>query len=115
MHWLNSIFSAFTEIFISIAERDSEIISKIKLPAKTNSARTICCKNIKNMSEGSITPKEDEFMNISLNLGLYNPVLKDIYVDMGGKVEANKIKIRTTITDGELLEIYNRMEGEKND
>ncbi|WP_028854945.1 hypothetical protein [Psychrilyobacter atlanticus] len=67
------------------------------------------------MSEGSITPKEDEFMNISLNLGLYNPVLKDIYVDMGGKVEANKIKIRTTITDGELLEIYNRMEGEKND
>ena len=67
------------------------------------------------MSEGSITPKGDEFINISLNLGLYNPVLKDIYVDMGGKVEKNKIKIRTTIADGELLEIYNRMEGEKND
>jgi len=67
------------------------------------------------MSEGSITPPKDEFINMSLNLGLYNPVLKDIYVDMGGKVETNKIKIRTTITDGELLEIYNRMEGEKND
>ncbi len=67
------------------------------------------------MSEGSITPKEDEFINISLNLGLYNPILKDIYMDMGGKVEKNKIKIRATITDGELLEIYNRMEGEKND
>lgn len=67
------------------------------------------------MSEGSITPPKDEFINMSLNLGLYNPILKDIYVDMGGKVEKNKIKIRTTITDEDLLEIYNRMEGEKND
>ncbi|MCS5420833.1 MULTISPECIES: hypothetical protein [Psychrilyobacter] len=67
------------------------------------------------MSEGSTTPKEDEFINISLNLGLYNPVLKDIYMDMGGKIEKNKINIRAAITDEELLEIYNRMEGEKND
>ncbi len=67
------------------------------------------------MSEGSTIPKEGEFINISLNLGLYNPVLKDIYINMGGKVEENKINLRTSITDGELLEIYNRMKGEKND
>jgi hypothetical protein len=34
---------------------------------------------------------------------------------MGGKVEKNRIKIRAAITDGELLEIYNRMEGKKDD
>ena len=62
-----------------------------------------------------MTPKGDEFINVSLNLGLYDPVLEDIYVDMGGKVEKDKVKIRATITDGELLEIYNRMEDEKND
>lgn len=67
------------------------------------------------MSEGSIIPKEGEFINISLNLGLYNPVLKDIYINIGGKVEENKINLRAAITDGELLEIYNRMKGEKND
>ncbi|OQY41933.1 MAG: hypothetical protein B6227_03710 [Fusobacteriia bacterium 4572_74] len=67
------------------------------------------------MSEGSITPKKDEFINISLNLGLYNPILKDIYIDMGGKVEKDKINVRAAITDEELLDIYNRMEGEKND
>lgn len=67
------------------------------------------------MSEGLATPIGDEFINASLNLGLYNPILKDIYVNMAGKVEENRIKIGTTITDGELLEIYNRMEVEKND
>ena len=67
------------------------------------------------MSEGEITPKEDEFINISLNLGLYNPILKDMYVDLGGIAEQDKIEIRSAITDGELIEIYNKMEGEKND
>jgi hypothetical protein len=67
------------------------------------------------MSEGSTIPKKDEFINLSLNLGLYNPILEDIYVDMGGEVEKNRIKIRAAITDGELLEIYNRMEGKKDD
>lgn len=67
------------------------------------------------MSKSSKTPKGDGFINISLNLGLYNSTLKDVYVNIEGKVEKNKINLRATIKDEELLEIYNRMEGKKND
>jgi len=66
------------------------------------------------MPEGNVVSKGDEFLNISLNLGLYSLILKDIYINIAGTVEENKIKIGTIITNKKLFEIYNRMEG-KND
>lgn len=66
------------------------------------------------MPEGNVISKGDEFLNISLNLGLYSLILKDIYINIAGTVEENKIKIGTIITNKKLFEIYNRMEG-KND
>ena len=67
------------------------------------------------LEEGKIVPKKDEFINISLNLGLYDPTLKDLYVNLGGLVEKDAIKVRATLKDEELLEIRKRMEAEIND
>jgi len=103
-------FKKFIEVFVK-KDGDKYILSNGEtIEIKNN---VIYYNGI--MSEGSITPKGDEFINASLNLGLYDPILKDIYISMAGKVEENRIKIRTTITDEELFEIYNRMEGKKND
>jgi len=62
------------------------------------------------MLEGDIAPTKDEFINGSLNIGIYDPRLLDIYVNVGGKVFKDKIKIRATIKEDELIEIYKRLE-----
>ncbi len=67
------------------------------------------------MSEGDITPKKDEFISASLNLGFYNPILKDLYINMGGKIDEKRVRISLSIKDEELLEVYKRMEVLEND
>ena len=61
------------------------------------------------MLEGDITPKKDEFINGSINLGLYNSKLKGLYINIGGKIDKERVKVRATIKDDELIEIYERM------
>lgn len=64
------------------------------------------------MLEGDIVPKKDEFVSGSINLGLYNPKFQDIYINAGGKIYKDKIKIRVALKEEDLLEIYNKLEEE---
>ena len=67
------------------------------------------------MLEGDVATKKDEFINGSINLGLYNSKLKGLYINIGGKIDKERVKVRATIKDDELLEIYERMEVKGND
>jgi hypothetical protein len=61
------------------------------------------------MSEGDIVPKKDEFISGSLNLGMYKLNLMDLYLNVGGKIEKKWAKIRVSIKEEDLLEVYKRM------